>query len=250
MAQNMYDDDEFFAGLLRPAAQRARAGRCRRVARHARPAAAARRGPGARPRVRVRLVLPVGAGAGCGRRCWASTCRRTCSSGPPPTPTTRPSATSRPTSSRSTLPATRSTSSTRRSPCTTWPTWTASSRQMAAAVVPGGAVVCSVEHPIYTRPVTPGVGRGRRSAGVAARRLLATGRGHRLARARRGEAAPHHRHHVAAFAAAGLRLTALVEWAPDDAELRGASRWEEERDRPHVPAARCTTRRADRRVRQ
>ncbi len=66
--------------------------------------------------------------------------------------------------------------------------------QMAAAVVPGGSVVCSVEHPIFSAPSAARLGGGRRPTGVAARGLLATrSTGDRLARAGCREAPPHHR---------------------------------------------------------
>jgi SAM-dependent methyltransferase len=105
--------------------------------------------------------------------------------------------------------------------------------QMAAAVVPGGTVVCSVEHPIYSAPSQPGW------VEVQGRRVWPldgySRRGQRVTDWLAPGVVKHHRtigDHVAAFVGAGLQLTALVEWSPDQAELALHPEWEEELDRP------------------
>lgn len=105
--------------------------------------------------------------------------------------------------------------------------------QMAAAVVPGGSVVCSVEHPIFSAPSRPSWvevdGRrvwpldGYSRPGPRVTDWLAPG------------VVKHHRtigDHVAAFTGAGLHLTALVEWSPSDDDLVAHPDWDDERDRP------------------
>ncbi len=106
-------------------------------------------------------------------------------------------------------------------------------RQMATAVVPGGAVVCSVEHPIYSAPSQPGW------VDVDGRRVWPldgySRRGPRVTDWLAPGVVKHHRNvgdHVAAFLAAGLHLTALVEWSPDADELAANPGWEEELDSP------------------
>ena len=105
--------------------------------------------------------------------------------------------------------------------------------QMAAAAVPGGAVVCSVEHPIYSAPSQPGW------LDVEGRRVWPLDRYSRRGPRVTDWLAPgvvkYHRNigdHVATFLDAGLQLTALVEWSPDDAELAAHPGWEEELDSP------------------
>jgi SAM-dependent methyltransferase len=106
-------------------------------------------------------------------------------------------------------------------------------QQMAAAVVRGGAVVCSVEHPIFSAPSRPGWvtfddrrvwpmdGYSRRGPRVTD--WLAPG------------VVKHHRtigDHVAALVGAGLRITGVIEWAPDAHDIEAHPEWEEELDRP------------------
>lgn len=105
--------------------------------------------------------------------------------------------------------------------------------QMAAAVVPGGSIVCSVEHPIFSAPSRPGW------ANVDGRRVWPlegySRPGPRVTDWLAPGVVKHHRtigDHVAAFTDAGLRLTALVEWSPSDEDLTAHPEWTEERDRP------------------
>ncbi len=105
--------------------------------------------------------------------------------------------------------------------------------QIAAAVVPGGAVVCSVEHPVFSAPTHPGW------VEVDGRRVWPldgySRRGPRVTDWLTPDVVKHHRtiaDHVHAFIDAGLRLTALVEWSPTDDDLVAHPEWDEERDRP------------------
>jgi SAM-dependent methyltransferase len=105
--------------------------------------------------------------------------------------------------------------------------------QMAAAVVPRGAVVCSVEHPIYSAPSRPGFVDldGRRAWPLDGY----SRRGPRVTDWLAPGVVKHHRNigdHVAAFIGAGLQVTALIEWSPDEAELAAHPEWEEELDSP------------------
>jgi SAM-dependent methyltransferase len=106
-------------------------------------------------------------------------------------------------------------------------------RQMAGAVVPGGAVVCSVEHPVFSGPTRPNW------MDVDGRRVWPldgySRRGPRVTDWLAPGVLKHHRNvgdHVAAFVDAGLRLTALVDWAPDADDLAAHPEWAEELDRP------------------
>ena len=105
--------------------------------------------------------------------------------------------------------------------------------QIAAALVPGGVFVCSVEHPTYTAPsnaqwqrnangssVWPLDGYARE--GVRVTDWLAPGvrKQHRTIET-----------YVMALLGAGLRLTDLVEWSPTDADLVAHPEWDAERDR-------------------
>jgi SAM-dependent methyltransferase len=106
--------------------------------------------------------------------------------------------------------------------------------QVARALISGGSFVCSVEHPLYTAPSTPGWvegpdGRARwpldgyLREGPRTTDWLAPG------------VVKHHRSigsHVAALSTAGLTLTALVEWGPTDEQLQMHPEWDAERDRP------------------
>ncbi len=105
--------------------------------------------------------------------------------------------------------------------------------QMAVAVVPGGSVVCSVEHPIFSAPSRPGW------VDVDGRRVWPldsySRRGPRSTDWLAADVVKHHRtigDHVAAFTRAGLRLAALVEWSPSDNDLALHPEWAEELDRP------------------
>ena len=105
-------------------------------------------------------------------------------------------------------------------------------QRIAAALVPGGSFVCSLEHPTYTAPRSPGWletehGRtwpldGYLREGPRTTDWLAPG------------VVKQHRSigtYVSTFLAAGFRLTGLVEWAPGDADLVEHPEWDAELDR-------------------
>lgn len=106
-------------------------------------------------------------------------------------------------------------------------------QQAAEALVPGGAFVCSVEHPTYTAPTNPAWLQladgsqvwpldGYSSEGPRTTNWLAAGvqKQHRTIET-----------YVTELLRAGLRLTHLVEWSPTDADLDTYPEWATERDR-------------------
>lgn len=105
--------------------------------------------------------------------------------------------------------------------------------QIAAALVPGGVFLCSVEHPTYTAPSHPqwsqreGGGAvwpldGYLREGPRTTDWLADGvvKQHRTVET-----------YVTTLLAAGLQLTHLVEWGPTDEDLVAHPDWDLERDR-------------------
>lgn len=106
-------------------------------------------------------------------------------------------------------------------------------RMVAAALEPGGRFVFSMEHPLYTAPSAPGWidHAGRRvwpldaylAEGERRTDWLATG------------VIKHHRGIgtvVGALLAAGFVLTHLVEWGPDASQVAAHPEWAVERERP------------------
>ena len=109
-----------------------------------------------------------------------------------------------------------------------------------AALVPGGRLVFSAEHPIYTAPVQPGfvAFNGRRSwpvnsyldEGPRTRDWLAEG------------VIKHHRTigtYVELLLRAGFTISHLNEWAPSRAQVAAHPEWAEERDRPMFMIMAC-----------
>ncbi len=103
-----------------------------------------------------------------------------------------------------------------------------------AALVPGGAFVFSVEHPIYTAPTNPAFATtpdGRRTWPLDA--YLAEGP--RTTNWFAPGVVKHHRT-IATYAttllAAGFTLTALDEWGPSPDQIEANPAWAPERDRP------------------
>jgi SAM-dependent methyltransferase len=105
--------------------------------------------------------------------------------------------------------------------------------QIAAALVPGGSFVCSVEHPTFTAPSNPqwaqrdGGGAtwpldGYLREGPRTTDWLAEGvvKQHRTIET-----------YVTTLLVAGLQLTHLVEWGPSDDDLVAHPDWDVERDR-------------------
>ena len=105
-----------------------------------------------------------------------------------------------------------------------------------AALVPGGHVVFSVEHPIYTAPSQPGfvtAADGNRIWPLDS--YLIEGR--RLTNWFAPGVVKHHRtvaSYVTALLSAGFTLTALQEWGPSDAQIAEHPNWADERQRPPV----------------
>jgi len=103
-----------------------------------------------------------------------------------------------------------------------------------AALAPGGVLVASVEHPVYTAPSAPGFvpgpsGRpvwpldGYHDRGPRVTDWLAPG------------VVKHHRtvgDYVGALLRAGFTLTGLEEWGPTDEQVAEHPDWAEERERP------------------
>jgi SAM-dependent methyltransferase len=106
-------------------------------------------------------------------------------------------------------------------------------RIVAAALVPGGSFVFSMEHPLYTAPTAPGwIERdGKRLWALDA--YLAEGE-RRTDWIAKG-VVKYHRSIgtvVNALIEAGLTLTHLEEWGPDAAQIAENPEWAVERDRP------------------
>lgn len=104
---------------------------------------------------------------------------------------------------------------------------------VAASLVPGGRFVFSMEHPLYTAPTKPGWAEveGRRVWPLDA--YLAEGERRTdwfakgVVKYHRGIATV-----VNALLAAGLAPRHLDEWGPDDAQIASHPEWAPERDRP------------------
>ncbi len=107
------------------------------------------------------------------------------------------------------------------------------SRTVAAALVPGGSFVFSMEHPLYTAPTVPGwIERdGRRIWPLDAYLAEGERRTDWLAKG----VVKHHRSIgtvVNALLATEFTLTHLEEWGPDAAQIAAHPEWSLERDRP------------------
>ncbi len=102
------------------------------------------------------------------------------------------------------------------------------------ALAPGGHFVFSVEHPIYTAPTRPGfvtAEDGRRVWPLDG--YLIEGR--RVTNWLAPGVVKHHRTigtYVTALLSAGFTLTVLQEWGPSDAQLAEHPGWVDERQRP------------------
>jgi SAM-dependent methyltransferase len=106
-------------------------------------------------------------------------------------------------------------------------------RSVAAALAPGGCFVFSMEHPLYTAPTAPGwiECHGRRVWPLDAYLAEGERRTDWLAKG----VVKHHRSIgtvVNALLAAGFALTHLEEWGPDAAQITAHPEWSLERDRP------------------
>ncbi|MDE2335573.1 MAG: class I SAM-dependent methyltransferase [Rhodospirillales bacterium] len=106
-------------------------------------------------------------------------------------------------------------------------------RTVAASLAAGGRFVFSMEHPLYTAPTAPGwvEHEGRRVWPLDAYLAEGERRTDWLAQG----VLKHHRSIatvVNALLAAGLRLARLVEWGPDAAQIAAQPEWAAERDRP------------------
>ena len=106
-------------------------------------------------------------------------------------------------------------------------------RMVAASLAPGGRFVFSMEHPLYTAPTVPGwiEREGRRVWPLDAYLAEGERRTDWLAKG----VVKHHRGIgtvVSALLAAGFALTHLVEWGPDAAQIAAHPEWAAERDRP------------------
>lgn len=106
--------------------------------------------------------------------------------------------------------------------------------EVVASLVPGGAFVCSVEHPLFTAPTSPTfvtdqVGRATwpldRYLDESPRTTdwLAPG----VVKQHRTIAT-----YVNAMIGAGLTLAAIVEWGPTDEQIEAHPDWAVERERP------------------
>ena len=156
MAQNIYDDETFFEGYSRLGALGRGAGRRRGVAGAAGHAAGARRSQGRRSRLRLRLVLPLGARAGCGAGARHRRLRADAGARPGQHQRRRDhlpegrhgAAGSARGVVRSRLQLARAAlrRGSRQAP----------RRRCTAPSSPGGTLVFSVEHPIFTAPRNPG----------------------------------------------------------------------------------------------
>lgn len=106
--------------------------------------------------------------------------------------------------------------------------------RVAAGLVPGGRLVCSVEHPIMTAPVRQGWirdGQGRDAwpvngyldEGPRVTDWLAEGvvKQHRTIGS-----------YLDLLLGAGFTLSRLVEWGPSPAQVAGEPEWAKERERP------------------
>lgn len=100
------------------------------------------------------------------------------------------------------------------------------------ALVPGGAFVFSVEHPIFTAPSRPGFVEGERRVWQLDSYLE---EGARVTEWFAPGVVKYHRTvgtHVGALLEAGFALTGLVEWGASAAEIAVNPGWAGERDRP------------------
>jgi len=102
------------------------------------------------------------------------------------------------------------------------------------ALAPGGVLVASVEHPIYTAPSAPAFVPGPSGRPVwPLDRYLDPGR--RVTDWLAPGVVKYHRtvgDYVSAFLRAGFTLTALEEWGPTDEQLAEHPEWAGERERP------------------
>jgi SAM-dependent methyltransferase len=103
-----------------------------------------------------------------------------------------------------------------------------------AALAPGGVLVASVEHPIYSAPSAP-----RFVPGPSGRPIWPLDRyldrGPRITDWLAPGVLKHHRtvgDYVDAMLRAGFRLTALEEWGPTDEQIAEHPEWAAERERP------------------
>ena len=106
-------------------------------------------------------------------------------------------------------------------------------RVVAASLAAGGRFVFSMEHPLYTAPTAPAWVEldGRRVWPLDAYLAEGERRTDWLAKG----VVKHHRSIatvVQALLGAGLRLVQLVEWGPDAAQIAAHPEWAVERDRP------------------
>lgn len=106
--------------------------------------------------------------------------------------------------------------------------------RVRAALAPGGVLVASVEHPIYTAPSDPGFVPGPSGRPVwPVDRYL--DRGRRVTDWLAPGVVKYHRtvsDYVGALLAAGFTLTALEEWGPTAEQVAEHPEWAGERERP------------------
>lgn len=106
--------------------------------------------------------------------------------------------------------------------------------RVASALADGGWFVASLEHPVATAPRSPGFVDG--PGGTQVWPLDAySSEGERITDWLTPGVVKQHRtieHHVRALSAAGLVLRDLVEWVPGDADLAVHPEWRLERERP------------------
>lgn len=107
-------------------------------------------------------------------------------------------------------------------------------RTVHDALVPGGAFVCSVEHPIYTAPSSPGfvAGAGGHATWPLDRYL---DEGPRVTDWLAPGVVKQHRTittYVRALRRAGFELSDLDEWGPTVEQIAATPEWTVERDRP------------------
>ena len=233
MTQNIYDNPEFFAGYSRlrrsveglDGAPEWPALRAMLPDLH---------GPArARPRLRLRLVLPLGARDGRGARPGPRRVREHAGAREGRRPRTRRSPTRAPIWNGSSCP-----------PASFDLAYSSLAlhyienldgllAQVHRALVPGGSLVFSVEHPIYTAPADPAGRRCRRSQDLAGRPLPGGGPAlHRLAGQGRDQAAPDDRHLPQPAAAVGLHPDPRRGVGPDRGADRRAPEFADERQRP------------------
>jgi len=102
------------------------------------------------------------------------------------------------------------------------------------ALVPGGAFVCSVEHPIFTAPTSPAFASAADGHPIWPLDAYSL-EGPRTTDWLAPGVVKHHRTigtYVSLLVAAGYTIASLIEWSPSDEQLVDHPEWTVERDRP------------------